>query len=151
MTYTHFRFRYWENMSPSNSWNTKTSFFVGLREAQSCSKIHSGDSWLSTELWKKCHMDILYMIWSICGKNIQWKWSLLGLSAMSRHPGLWQITIICINTACDPNTHHVNPSRRRQKQSLKHHTTTPYWHDWSPKISVYKWVVCPSLQFFVYF
>jgi hypothetical protein len=70
ITYTHFWFRYWENMSPSNCWNTKTSCFVGLREAQLCSEIHSGDSSCSTQLWKKCHMDILYMIWSFHGKSI---------------------------------------------------------------------------------
>lgn len=51
-TYTHFRFRYWENMSPSNCWNTNTSCLDVLREAQLCSKIHFGDSSCSTQLCK---------------------------------------------------------------------------------------------------
>ena len=51
-TYTHFRFRYWENMSPSNCWNTNTSCLDALREAQLCSKTHFGESSCSTQLWK---------------------------------------------------------------------------------------------------
>jgi hypothetical protein len=51
-TYTHFRFRYWENISPSNCWNTNTSCLDVLRGAQLCSKIHFGDSSCSTQLWK---------------------------------------------------------------------------------------------------